>query len=682
MQKELPLFNRDLSWISFNQRILEEAARKDIPLLERIRFLAIYSSNLDEFYRVRMPVLLAIKKISQQDDFKAPEVGDIYKQGKQIILRNQAQYGEILREQIIPALEQQNIYWVYQKDLPEETLLLANDYFFSELAAYLEITALKSGADFFPINNRIYCVLTFKELDYPILIHIPEQVPRFYKIKQGEKTFVLFIDDIIRKNISDVFPEKTLLSMYTFKVTRNADLDFSEGFEGDLAQQIESKLRKRDFGLASRLQYQASMPKALLQHIMDACRLRKANTIEGGDYHNMKDLFSFPVSFPSGWYPEHVPLQSPLEIHTSQLQMLQEEDVLISTPYESYHPVMRFFNEAAIDESVEEIYTTIYRVAKYSKILQALMSAVKNGKKVTVFVELRARFDEANNIRWARQLQKAGVHVLYGFAEFKIHAKVALVKGKNASGVFRYALFSTGNLNEQTSEIYADHILLTRRPEMCAELEELFVYLSQRKERGEALTSAFKTLLVAPFNLGSSFLAKIDREIQYAKLGKPAEITIKLNNLEEDVLIAKLYQAAQAGVKVQLIVRSICRLVPGKEGYSENIKVRRIVDRYLEHSRVVVFQNAGAEEVWLGSADWMYRNIHHRIEVCFPILDPKIQKAIKAQLKFQLEDEASAVYLSSDLQNVPVGSWKGVRAQMETYRYLQKARAIKEKNRL
>lgn len=680
MQQELPLFNRDLSWLSFNQRILEEASRKDIPLLERIRFLAIYSSNLDEFYRVRMPVLLTIKKMSQQDDLLMPDVGDIYKEAKQIILNNQTHYVEVIKEQIVPALEARNIYWIYQQKLPEATLLSVTDYFFSELAAYLEITHLKEDTDFFPINNRIYCLLTFKELKYPLLIHIPERVPRFYKIQEEAKTYVLFIDDIIRKNIPAVFSGMTLTGMHTFKVTRNADLDFSEGFEGDLAQQIESKLRKRDYGLATRLQYQPDMPKELLQHLMDVCKLKKANVIEGGNYHNMKDLFGFPISFPEGWYPERLPLRSPLHSSISQLQILKERDVLVSTPYESYHPVMRLFNEAAVDDKVEEIYTTIYRVAKYSKILQALMSAVKNGKKVTVFVELRARFDEANNIRWARQLQKAGVTVLYSFSDFKVHAKVALIKGHNEEGVFRYGLFSTGNLNEQTSEIYADHVMLTRNPEMCAELETLFTYLIHRKQQSKVPRPEFNALLVAPFNLGTSFLEKIEREIQHARQGKPAAITIKLNNLEEETFIEKLYEADRAGVKIQLIIRSICRLVPGKKGFSENLKVRRIVDRYLEHSRVFIFHNLGKEEVWLGSADWMYRNIHHRIEVCFPILDPEIRQRLKMQIQFQLEDDASAVYLDSALQNIAVEQGSGVRAQLETYHYLQSLWSPETKN--
>jgi polyphosphate kinase len=350
---------------------------------------------------------------------------------------------------------------------------------------------------------------------------------------------------------------------------------------------------------------------------------------------------------------------------------IERKDLLINTPYQSYDTILRFFNAAALDETVEEIYITLYRVARDSRIVNALINAVSAGKKVTVLVELKARFDEANNIKWANRLKAAGADIIYSVTALKVHAKVALVKRTVNDRTKYYGLLATGNFNENTAAFYTDHILITANKALLREIELLFIFLAKREKPKSPDLIKFEHLLVAQFNLQDRFFDLIDREIANAKKGQPASIIIKLNNLEEHKLIAKLYDASQAGVKVQLIVRSICRLIPGVKGMSENITIKRIVDRYLEHGRVFIFDNNGKPEVYMGSADWMNRNIYRRIEVCFPIYDEQIKAEITDIINLQLADNAQAVMLNENIENVPVKTTKpAIRSQYEVYNYL------------
>jgi polyphosphate kinase len=393
--------------------------------------------------------------------------------------------------------------------------------------------------------------------------------------------------------------------------------------------------------------------------------------VKGGTYHNLKDLSALPVGNKVAEYEPWPAAVHPAAGDTRSLfEAIAEKDIIIHTPYQSYNTVLRFFNEAAIDPGVKEIYVTLYRVAEESRIVHALISAAKNGKQVTVLVELKARFDEANNIHWARQMKAAGVKIIYSDTSLKVHAKIALVKRRDKIGMYYAGLLATGNLNESTARFYTDHILLTAHYGMLYEMEQLFLFLTQRKKAATANIS-FDHLMVAQFNLQERFMALIDREIVWAKKGAPANIIIKLNNLEEKKLISKLYEASQAGVTIQLFVRSICCLVQGVKGMSERITVKRIVDRYLEHGRVFIFHNGGDQEIFLGSADWMDRNIYRRIEVCFPVYDRAIQQQIKDMISFQLRDDKQAVQLDNRLQNQPVTEGEGIRSQEAIYRYLQ-----------
>jgi polyphosphate kinase len=647
---EPSFFDRDISWLSFNERVLLEAAKDSVPLHERLKFLAIYSSNLDEFYRVRIPAIMALKKLEQEKD-------DLLKQVKTIIENHQEQYGKILRQDIIPALRENHVHFLYGETIPENIIQETSKIFFTRIAAFLQLVRLSRSSEFFPENNKIYLAVLIqqKKKEEIVIVNVPsESLPRFYTVSVSDKTYILILDDIIRQHLNFLFDSAIIKGAYSFKVTRDAELGLREEYTRDIAKRMEKLLARRDYGFATRLLYDTSMPDVCLKRLTNELQLTDAAKMAGGRYHNLKDLFSFPLKDSGHSYTKWSPVSvKPDKADRSVFTLIDERDVMLHTPYHDYNVILRFFSESAIDANVEEIYVALYRIAVDSAIGQALMTAARNGKKVTVFVELKARFDEANNIRWAKKMKDAGVRIVYSIPGFKVHAKVALVKRKNGSETRYYGLFSTGNFNENTARLYTDHTLLTVRKELVKELQTLFKFLSKRKT--EATTrEKFAHLLVAPFNLRERFIALIDREIMHARQGKKAYIKIKLNNLEEEVLIHKLYEASIAGVHISLIVRSICRIIPGVPGLSDKITVRRIVDRYLEHGRVYIFQNGGKEEVFCGSADWMNRNIYHRIEVCFPIYDERIKAELKSIVELQLADNVQAVSIDNALRNCPI----------------------------
>ncbi|WP_316849419.1 polyphosphate kinase 1 [Pedobacter agri] len=672
---ETSFFNRDLSWLKFNERIMMEAERDTVPLLERIKFLSIFSSNLDEFYRVRMPVLLALEKLSSREDNDIHIEEDLLKTANQFISDQQQRFGKALKLSIIPALKENHITLVYGHAYPQEIEKPVTQYFLSQVLAFLQPVFIDGNTNFFPANNELYFLITLKRNSETkaVVLNIPSnELPRFYKVETQNETFVVFLDDIIRFHLDRIFPEDEVSGCFSFKITRDAEIDLKDEYSGSLSEQLEKQLQKRDLGLATRFLHQPGIPAEVLTLVKKIFNLKKANNIEGGQYHNLKDLMAFPVKSDKLSNDSWPKICNTDFIDGTLTASIEKKDIIVHTPYQSYDSVLRFFNEAAIDETVKEIYVTLYRVASDSKIVNALISAAKNGKKVTVLVELKARFDEANNIKWAKKMKAVGVDIIYSVTALKVHAKVALVKRK-VDGRMRYVgLFATGNFNETTAGFYTDHILMTANKEMLREVELLFIFLAKRVKPTAENFIKFNELLVAQFNLQQRFLSLIDREIEFAKHGKAAAITIKMNNLEEKVLINKLYEASQAGVNIELIVRGICRLIPGVSGMSENIKIIRIVDRYLEHGRVFVFNNLGEEDVYLGSADWMNRNIYRRIEVCFPIHDQKIKQEILAIIDIQKQDNTQAGIIDDLMNNVPVNAGKiPVASQYAIYQYLK-----------
>lgn len=667
-------FNRDLSWLSFNERVLMEAESERVPLLERIKFLSIYSSNLDEFYRVRMPVLMAIDNFDDRSGLY-----NTYYKAQFLINQQQERFGHLLANYILPALKTEKIHWLYNEDIPEGIKDQVASIFFNEVLAYIRLFSVEKDDDgFFAENNKLYQAVILTDgggSERLELITVPSDLlPRLFAVHCPEQNYVVFLDDIIKDNLAYLFPGEAITGVYNIKITRNAELNLRDEVDEDITVALEKELKKRDLGLATRFLCQPGIALRHLYRIIYTLNLSNASVVQGGYYHNMKDLNSFPLqdahlSYPK--WPSHNSML--LKKEETLFNLILEKDRMVHVPYENYDPILRFFNEAANDSFVEEISVTLYRVADNSRIVNALMTAAKNGKKVSVMVELKARFDEAKNIKWASRMKAAGVKLIYSSADMKVHAKVALVKRTVRNQSHYLGLLATGNLNESTARFYTDHILLTANQAMLAELQLLFGFLREKKKKPSFEDNInFEHLLVAQFNLQHRFLTLIDREIANAAKGLTAQMTIKMNNLEEKVLIAKLYEASNAGVKIALIVRSVCCLIPGVKGQSENITIKRIVDRYLEHGRVFVFHNNGKAEVFMGSADWMNRNIYSRIEVCFPIYEESLKFRLIELLKLQLNDTVQAVELNGELQNnyLPAGE-SGLSSQQAIYELLK-----------
>ncbi|HJS56347.1 MAG TPA: polyphosphate kinase 1, partial [Chitinophagaceae bacterium] len=530
-------------------------------------------------------------------------------------------------------------------------------------------------------NNYLYFIADIEDADEPgihryALLNIPsDQLPRFFELPAiGDKYYILFLDDVIRENLTEVFPGYKIHGAYCVKLTRDAELNLVDEFSGDIAEKIEKQLTKRDIGSATRFLFDGRMQAETREFVKKYFSLPANEMVEGGRYHNLKDMGGLPN--PTGkklTYEPWPPVLHPgFNTNRSIFKTIAEDERLLHLPYHSYNYILRFFNEAAIDPQVKEIYVTLYRVAANSHIVNALISAARNGKKVTVFVELKARFDEANNLKWSKKMKAAGVRIINSIPGLKVHAKIALVRRFEEGNMNHYSLLATGNFNETTGRFYTDHVFFSSNKEFSEELQQLFFYLQSRLQPGEFGKIGIKHLLVSQFNMIKRFNKMIDREIRNAMDGKPAHIIIKVNNLQEREMVEKLYEASGAGVKIELIVRSICCVAPGVTGQSENITIRRIVDRYLEHARVFMFHNNGEPEFYMGSADWMSRNLHSRIEVIFPVYDEKLKKEINDILQFQLKDTRKAVLFRADLSNEKIPSGNGsIAAQEATYRYVK-----------
>lgn len=655
--------NRDLSWLSFNQRVLMEAADPSVPLYSRISFLSIFSSNLDEFFRVRMPSIFAYtsigsKKISIEDEYPK----DLVQQVQVMVQSHLQEFGRILTTQIIPELQKNNICLYYNQPIRAEHTETLREYFLSKVLSFLQPVIMRKDnqVNIFLENNALYFIIDLGAPDNPGkhiygLLNIPSSnLPRFTELPMlGDDHYLLFMDDVIKENLQEVFPGFTIHGAWSVKLTRDAEMNIEDEFTGDIADKIEKLLLKREAGHATRLLYDEKMPDAVRDFVQKYFQIRNEEMLAGGRYHNLKDLSSLPN--PSGkklTYPSWPAVSHPgFNNHHSIFQSITEGEKMLHLPYHSYNYILRYFNEAAIDPAVKEIYITLYRVAADSHIVNALISAARNGKKVTVFVELKARFDEANNIKWSKRMKAAGIRIINSIPGLKVHAKVALVKRIEDKQPKNYSFLATGNFNEATGRFYTDHVFFTSDKEMGIELEWLFGYLQSRKQPSEYMKLPFRHLLVSQFNMVKRFEKLIDREIKNAKKGRPAGIIIKLNNMQERSMVEKLYEASRAGVKVQLLVRSICSVAPGVPGQSENITVTRIVDRYLEHARVFVFHNNGNPQYFMGSADWMNRNLHSRVEVVFPLYDKGICDELNKILQLQLTDNCKAVSINIQLNN-------------------------------
>jgi polyphosphate kinase len=587
--------------------------------------------------------------------------------------RHLSAFGETLTE-VLAAWQKHGLHVYREATVPEAYLEKIRHYFRSEVLSFLQPVMTEAHQTYFLENQHLYLLFwlehTTEATQHLAYVNIPsDQLTRFFVLdKSGGERHLMILDDIIRLNYSFLFPDYQLLGSYSALMNRDADLGIEDEYAGDLVETIRDRVKERDRGSTVRFLYDAALPEPLLPLVQRVFELDSYDMVQGGRYHRMKDLFALPLpSKPRLAYDAQPPLQpdsGPADVLLRQV--LDERDLLLHFPYHSYDSILHFFNEAAIDAAVTTIQATFYRIAEDSRIANALVSAARNGKQVDVFMEVKARFDEQNNLRWSEELEAAGARVHYSLPELKVHAKAALITRSAGGAEQRYGILATGNFNEDTATLYSDLALLTAHQEITDDLSVFFRCLFERKP-----VPPLRHLLVAPYNLQQCFLDKINREIAFAQRGKPAELLVKVNNLEDRVMIDKLYEAHRAGVRVSLHVRSICCLAPDVRGESEGLVVRRLVDRYLEHVRAFYFYNGGAEEMYLASADWMQRNLYRRIELAFPVLNESLRDQVKQILSFHQQDNVQAAYFTADYANRAVTTdGPEVRAQYSTYHWL------------
>ncbi|WP_298247121.1 polyphosphate kinase 1 [uncultured Christiangramia sp.] len=669
--------HRDLNWLSFNERVLQEAADKINPLYERMKFLAIFSSNLDEYFRVRVSQLRQMKRVKKSIRKKlALKPSRITKQIIEEVKKQQNQFGDIYKKQIIPELAANNIFLLEADHYNQKQKAFAEDYFQKNIQQHLDpmLINLDEENELFLKNSILYFLVTFKDENKLAIVNIPvEECGRFVTFKdEAEKHQITYLDEILRHQLFKIFPESDITGIYEIKLSRDAELYIDDIYEGVLAEKIYESLKQRTDGQPTRLLYDASMPDPVHRKIRKLLKLGKIDMMPGGKYHNFKDFFTFPD--PSGNKDLHFKKLPPLPHKTLEksddyFKSILEKDQALHFPFMSFDYVEKFVEQAAADDQVTDISISLYRVADESKLTNSLMQALENGKNVTVFVEAKARFDEKNNISWGRKFEEKGAHVIYSFPKVKVHSKIMLVKRQENDETVRYAYIGTGNFNAETSEIYCDHAIFTANKLITKELDRLFKVLE-----GELIIPREKNLLISPFSTRQEFTKLIYNEIENARDGKKAKITAKMNSLEDEEMIELLYRASEAGVEIRMLIRGFTCLIPGVKGMSENIYVTSVVDRFLEHGRIYLFENGGVEKMFYGSADWMSRNLDRRIEVISPVLDEDIFNEFKDILNIQLKDNVKARIQDKEETNTYVqkdDDEKTVRSQYAIYDYLK-----------
>jgi polyphosphate kinase len=686
---------RDISWLSFNGRVLQEAADPTVPLRERIRFLGIFSNNMDEFFRVRVATL---KRMSEFSGNKSKanmhlEVspGKILTDIQDIVLEQgdtfDAIWGDIRRE-----MEKEKIFLVSETELDANQQQFIQTYFEEEVRSNTIPLMIESIPAFPYIRDKsIYLGVVLSRKDGSMkrkyaLIEVPSRVlGRFVQLPSPvlDEHHIILLEDIIRYNLRNIFAYfgYDTYESWVFKVTRDAEIDIDNDVSTTLIQKIEKGLKNRRKGKPVRFVYDKEMDKSLLEYITKRLNLSKksGNLIPGGRIHNFRHFMDFPDVFPRKGQRKK-PFTHPLLVKTPRVtDVVLEQDVMLHYPYHSFNPVIDMLREAAIDPNVTTIKITCYRLASNSKIINALINAVRNGKHVTVMLELRARFDEEANLEWKERLEDEGVKVLIGIPNVKVHAKICLIKKRINNFTIHYGFVSTGNINEKTARIYGDHCLLTSDRHIMADVNRIFNYLEKWKE-GTAPLKACKTLIPCPTSLRRELVKMVVRETRLAREKKPAAITLKMNSISDEELIEKLYEAARAGVRIQLIVRGIYCLFSENSKFIIPIKAISIIDEYLEHARVFIFHNGGKEKTYISSADWMVRNLDHRVEATCPVLDETITRELKDILDIQLADNVKARWLDNELDNkYKRDSEVKVRSQIEIYNYLhQKAMPLEQ----
>ena len=677
--------NREISWLSFNARVLQEAEDPSVPLFERLRFLGIFSNNLDEFFRVRVASVRRMVDLGDDGsilgDF-TPE--ELHERIHDVVYGHQKKSQEIYRK-IMVEMAAENIFIIDETRMTSEQGVFVKRYFNEKVLPNLIPIMLTEEHKFPYLRDRsVYLAIKLSRSEKPgkfayALVRVPSiTLSRFLVLpSRNGKKYVILLDDVIRYCIPDIFPlfKYDKFEAYTIKVTRDAELNIDDDISKSFIEKMELSLKRRKVGTPVRLLYDTQIPEDFLAFVIRKMHLDPENTVAGGRYHNHKDFMNFPeIGAPHHYYKRLTPVRHKnLPPHDSILKKLRQSDIMLHYPYQSFSHFLDLLREAAIDPKVTDIGITIYRVADASRVVNALLNAVRNGKKVTVMIELQARFDEEANIYWSNKLQEEGAHVINGVPGLKVHSKIAWIKRKEKSSYRNYAYVGTGNFHEGTARVYGDEGLLTADPRIADEVARLFGFFKHNYRNDQ-----YKHIIVSPFVMRHFFSDMIDKEIELAQSGRRGYMLLKMNSLIDPEMMDKIYEAAQAGVKVRLIVRGIFGLKTGDEAVKNNIEAISIVDKYLEHSRVFVFGNGGDEKIFISSADWMPRNLNRRIEVACPIYNNEIKDELRRMLKIQLRDNTKSRILDNTLSNAynrPDVEGR-FRAQEDFYQYIKEKHQV------
>jgi polyphosphate kinase len=675
--KKKPLFvNREISWLNFNERVLQEAEDEKTPLIERFRFLGIFSNNQDEFFRVRVASvkrLLHLKKVAIKKLDTNP--AEVLLQINKIVKKQQNRFGKIYDQLLLDA-QKKGVHIIDETECSDSQKEEVSKYFREVVHTNLVSIMLDSQRELPNLkDSAIYLAIKLsnsKNDTKPLyaLIEVPaKNLSRFMVMKGSSSNhYIMLLDDVIRANLKEVFSifDYKHIEAYTIKLTRDAELDFDDDMNMTMLESLSKSISGRKKANPVRFLYDKKIPADLQSFLFKKLNVRNGdNAIAGGKYHNFKDFINFPtLNANTNRYKEHTPLPHPDIIRGNVLKSIKKQDVLLNYPYQSFEVIINMLREAAIDPKVKKIKINLYRVAKNSKIINSLISATKNGKSVTVIIELYARFDEENNIYWANKLKEEGVEVIFGVPNLKVHSKLILITRKEKSQTRNYVHVGSGNFNENTATLYTDISLLTTDSRIAGEVAKVFEFLENNFK-----VKRYSHIILSPTGTRRKLIELINQEIKNAKKGIEAGIILKLNNLSDEKMILKLYEASQTGVKIQLIIRGICSLVPGVVGLSENITAVSIVDQFLEHTRVLLFKNSGDEKIFISSADWMKRNLDKRIEVTVPIYEVKLKKTIKDILDIQLSDNVKSHDFSKNNTNMDPTTKPYIRSQIDTYKY-------------
>ena len=651
---ELPFVNRELSWLDFNRRVLQEAQDESVPLIERIRFIGIFSNNLDEFYKVRYAT---VKRIAQMEAELDSEAGQKAEQLLQeITQKTRALQDESFAtiRQLTEQLKREQIFVLDEQMLDQEHAVFVHQYFNEKVSPSL-LTVIISEQTRMPNTKGSNVFLGVKLLQSsdkePLyaMIEIPSHLDRIVVLPaRGEKKYVMLLDDLIRHQMQYIFSifSPTSILAYMVKFTRDAELDFDDDIKKSYVDKIASSVRDRVGGDPVRFVYDKNIEPDILELLLDKFQIGSRDSIiSGGRYHNRRDYMKFPsLGRTDLLYDKMPPLAiKDFSLDDSVLSQIARRDYLQYTPYHTFAYVMKFLREAALDPKVKSIFITIYRLSSDSQVANALIQAARNGKQVTVQIELQARFDEESNIRYAEMLKNEGVRLVFGVPSLKVHSKICLIQRQEGDKLMRYGFISTGNFNESTARIYTDYTLFTANQSILKEVNRVFTFLEKSFK-----VPSHKHLLISPFTTSTGLKERIEREVAFANKGKNALIRIKINNLTNYDMVKTLYKASQSGVQIRMIVRGICCLVPGVKGFSENIEVISVVDRFLEHPRMVIFENDGERDILISSSDWMTRNLDNRVEVSCPIYDKDIQQELVDTFELSWNDNIKSRWVNNN----------------------------------